>query len=98
MYGIPNMKLDKNRVVQRRIDLLEAEGITFKLNTTVGRDIMLDNLLDRYSAVLLATGQSKLLDLRIPGRSLKGIVQGLDFLKRTQKALLTHKVSLPCFY
>ena len=55
MYGIPNMKLDKD-VVQRRVDLLSEEGIEFKTNIEVGKDITSDELKSNYDAVVIATG------------------------------------------
>ena len=53
MYGIPNMKLDKKRVVQRRIDLMEAEGVDFITNTEIGKDISAKELVDGFDAVVL---------------------------------------------
>jgi len=77
MYGIPNMKLDKNDVVMRRVRLLEQEGIEFSPGTPVGDGAngTLDarELLADYDAVLLATGATLPRDLPIPGRPLKGI-------------------------
>lgn len=87
MYGIPNMKLDK-KVVSRRIDLLAAEGIQFRSNTDIGKDLALTKLLEDYSVVLMSLGIQKRADLMIPGRNLEGVVQGLDFLTKSQKSLL----------
>lgn len=87
MYGIPNMKVDK-KVVQRRIDLLTAEGIRFRPNTNIGKDVMLNTLLTDFDAVLLAVGTQRQAELKLPGRELQGIVQGLDFLVKSQKSLL----------
>lgn len=74
MYGVPNMKLDKSAVVQRRVDLLAAEGIRFVTGVHVGMasHLSLQQLTDENDAVLLATGATKPRDLPIPGRSLKG--------------------------
>jgi glutamate synthase (NADPH/NADH) small chain len=92
MYGIPNMKLDKNEVVLRRIKLLEDEGITFKCNTEIGKDITAEQLLKDFDAVVIATGATKPRDLPIEGRPLKGIHFAMDFLTANTKAVLdNHK-------
>ncbi len=59
MYGIPNMKLDKKLVVQRRIDLMKSEGVTFMESTEVGVDYPADKLLEEFDAVVLCTGATK---------------------------------------
>src|SRR5438067_1537767 len=53
MYGIPNMKLDKKKVVERRVEILEAEGITFKTGCEVGKDVAGQELLDGFDAVVV---------------------------------------------
>jgi len=88
MYGIPNMKLDKNEVVLRRIKLMEDEGIKFVCNTAVGKDITAEQLLEDFDAVILATGATKPRDLPIEGRPLKGIHFAMDFLTANTKAVL----------
>ena len=88
MYGIPNMKLDKNEVVLRRLKVLEAEGITFICNTEVGKNFPAKKLLDEFDAVILATGATKPRDLPIPGREFKGIHFAMDFLTANTKGLL----------
>lgn len=88
IYGIANMKLDKKKVVQRRVDLLAAEGIIFKTNVCVGQLVKLQSLLKEYDAVLLAVGTQRQVDLLIPGRQLEGVIQGLEFLVKSQKSLL----------
>ncbi len=92
MYGIPNMKLDKTQVVQRRVDLLRAEGIEFVTNANVGngRDGTIDirDLHDKHDAVLLATGATVPRDLPIPGRDLAGVHFAMDFLHANTKSLL----------
>ena len=88
MYGIPNMKLDKNEVVLRRIKLLEAEGIKFVCNTEVGKNYPAEKLLKEFDAVVLATGATEPRDLPIPGRELKGIHFAMDFLTANTKSLL----------
>ncbi len=87
MYGIPNMKLDKS-VVQRRVDLLLAEGISFVTNTEVGHDYPTEKLVNDFDAVVLCGGASKPRDLVIEGRHLKGIHFAMDFLRSNTKSLL----------
>ncbi|WP_035987956.1 glutamate synthase subunit beta [Leptolyngbya sp. KIOST-1] len=88
MYGIPNMKLDKKEVVQRRLDVLEAEGVTFVCNTEVGKDISAENLLKEFDSVVLCTGSTKPRDLPIEGRELKGIHFAMEFLTANTQAVL----------
>lgn len=87
MYGIPNMKLDK-ALVQRRADLLSAEGIHFVTNTDVGRDYAADRLLSEFDAVVLCGGASRPRDLSVENRSLPGIHFAMDFLRANTKRLL----------
>ena len=88
MYGIPNMKLDKEQVVMRRLKVLEDEGVTFVCNTEVGKDLPAEQLLKEYDSVVLCTGATKPRDLGIPGRELKGIHFAMDFLSANTKAVL----------
>lgn len=88
MYGIPNMKLDKNEVVLRRVKLLEDEGVIFKCNVNVGADITAEQLTKDFDAVVICTGATKPRDLPIPGRELKGIHFAMDFLTANTKAVL----------
>jgi glutamate synthase (NADPH/NADH) small chain len=87
MYGIPNMKLDKD-IVQRRIDLMAQEGVTFIMNTTVGVDVPASKLRDEFDALVLSCGATKPRDLPIEGRSLKGIHFAMEFLHANTKSLL----------
>ena len=88
MYGIPNMKLDKEEVVLRRIKLMEDEGVKFVCNTSVGTDLPAETLLKEFDATVLCTGATKPRDLPIPGRELKGIHFAMDFLTANTKAVL----------
>jgi len=88
MYGIPNMKLDKKGVVQRRLKQMEREGVAFRCNCEVGKDITSAQLLEEFDAVVLCTGATKPRDLPIEGRPLQGIHFAMDFLKGNTKALL----------
>ncbi len=88
MYGIPNMKLDKEKVVLRRLQLMEHEGVKFVCNTEVGKDITAKQLMDDFDAIVLCTGATKPRDLPIEGRQLKGIHFAMEFLHGNTKALL----------
>jgi len=90
MYGIPNMKLDKQIVVQRRVDLLAAEGVIFKTGVTIGQDITADQLKKDFDAVILCTGATVPNDFfaKTPGRHLKGIHFAMEFLHKNTKSLL----------
>ena len=88
MYGIPNMKLDKNEVVLRRVKLLEDSGVIFKCNVSVGTDITAEQLTKDFDATVICTGATKPRDLPIPGRELKGIHFAMDFLTANTKAVL----------
>lgn len=85
-YGIPDFKLEK-QIIDRRLALLEAEGIVFKPNTAVGTDISTDSLEDEFDVVLLCTGASLQRPLPIPGSNLKGVVQAMDFLPHNNKVV-----------
>ena len=87
MYGIPNMKLDKG-LVQRRIDQMAGEGVSFRANTEVGNNYPAGNLLREFDAVILCTGATKPRDLPVEGRTLKGIHFAMDFLHANTKSLL----------
>jgi glutamate synthase (NADPH/NADH) small chain len=89
MYGIPNMKLDK-RLVQRRVDLLAAEGVTFVTGCEVGKDYPADKLRTEFDAVVLCGGATKPNDFftKTEGRNLKGIHFAMEFLHANTKSLL----------
>lgn len=87
MYGIPNPHLDKN-IVQRRIDLLEEEGVRFVTNTEIGKNYPPEKLLKEFDASALCCGATKPRDLPIEGRNLKGIHFAVHFLTQNTKALL----------
>lgn len=92
MYGIPNMKLDKVEIVERRLGLMREEGIEFRVNAPVGNgsggSIDARELAKEYDAVLLATGATVPRDLPIPGRDLEGVRLAMDFLTRNTRSLL----------
>jgi glutamate synthase (NADPH/NADH) small chain len=89
MYGIPNMKLEKH-VVQRRLDLMAAEGVTFVTRTEVGRDYPAEKLLKEFDAAVLCGGAGKPRDLNVEGCQLKGIHFAMDFLYGNTKYLLDY--------
>src|SRR6266478_3281212 len=88
MYGIPNMKLDKEKVVLPRVKQMEAEGVKFVTNTEVGVNFPAEKLLSEFDATVLCTGATKARDLPIEGRNLKGIHFAMDFLTRNTRSLL----------
>jgi glutamate synthase (NADPH/NADH) small chain len=87
MYGIPNMKLDKD-LVDKRNKLMEAEGVTFKTGQWVGKDVDPTQLVKDYDAVLLALGATKPRDLPVPGRELNGVHFAMEFLTENTRSLL----------
>lgn len=84
MYGIPTMKLNKE-VVQRRVNILEQEGVKFIPNVEIGKDLPATILAQENDAMLICTGATKPRDLEIPGRDLKGIHFAMEFLETWQK-------------
>ena len=87
MYGIPNMKLGKD-VVDRRINLLENEGIKFITNVNIGKDIAMKELEDNFDAVILSTGATQARDLPAENRDAIGIYPAMEFLTSNTKSLL----------
>lgn len=88
MYGIPNMKLDKS-VVERRIKLMEDEGVKFILNADVTQDKkLLKKVKEEFDAVVICTGAGNPRDIKAEGRDAEGIYFAVDFLRSTTKALL----------
>jgi glutamate synthase (NADPH) small chain len=85
MYGIPHYKLRKEKV-QRRIDLLAAEGIEFRYNTTVGETIPWEQVKSAYDAVVISTGAEAPRDLPVPGRELDGVHYAMEFLPQSNRA------------
>jgi glutamate synthase (NADPH/NADH) small chain len=83
-YGIPDFKLEK-WVIDRRISILEQEGVVFKCNAHVGKNIHINDLLRDYHAIVLTGGSTIPRDLPIPGRDLKGVHFAMDFLKQQNK-------------
>jgi glutamate synthase (NADPH/NADH) small chain len=87
MYGIPNMKLEKS-VITRRIELMQAAGIKFVLNTEIGSDLPADELTANFDAVVLCAGAGKPRHLQTEGHDLKGVHFALEFLKGSTRRIL----------
>jgi len=85
-FGIPNFKLNKN-VIDRRLELLEAEGIHFVTNAEVGKNISIKEIKSKFDAVCITIGAGKARDLVAEGRELKGIHFALDFLIQQNRLL-----------
>lgn len=90
MYGIPNMKLDK-RFVQRRVDLLKEEGVSFITSTEIGKDIPASRLQEEFDAIVLCGGSTKPRDLPAEGRDTNGVHFAMEFLRANTKSLLDSK-------
>ena len=87
MYGIPNMKLEKS-VIERRINIMKEEGVSFELNANVGEQVDAKKIMKEYDSVVLACGASNPRNIEVPGRDANGIYYAVDFLKSTTKSLL----------
>lgn len=90
-YGIPNMKLDKG-ILDRRLRLMKEEGVVFQTNTDVGKDILPEELKEKFDRVILACGASNPRDIKVPGRDGKGIYFAVDFLTSVTKSLLDSRL------
>ena len=89
MYGIPNMKLDKREVVERRLKLMEASGVEFRCGVEVGRNVTAEQLRQDFDAIVVCTGATKARDLPIEGRALKGVHFAMEFLTANTKAVVS---------
>ncbi|TVZ37992.1 glutamate synthase (NADH) small subunit [Alteromonadaceae bacterium 2753L.S.0a.02] len=87
MYGIPNMKLEK-QFVERRVKLMAEEGVEFVTETEIGKHIPASAIAEKYDAVVLATGATKPRDLQVDGRQLENIHFAMEFLSSNTKSLL----------
>ncbi|MDA8849857.1 glutamate synthase subunit beta, partial [Flavobacteriaceae bacterium] len=85
-YGIPDFKMEKN-IIDRRLDVLEAEGIIFKCNVEIGETVKAESLENEFDAVVLATGATIKRGLPIPGSDLNGVEQAMEFLPHNNKAV-----------
>ncbi|MBS1666914.1 MAG: glutamate synthase subunit beta [Bacteroidetes bacterium] len=91
-YGIPDFKLEK-WVIDRRVSLMEEEGVVFKCNANVGVNISVNDLLREYHAIVLAGGATIPRDLKVPGRELKGVYFAMEFLKQQNKRLSNKEIT-----
>lgn len=90
-YGIPDFKLEKS-FIDRRLDIMKEEGVTFKTNSYVGRDVKINDIMKDYDAVCITIGAREARDLPIEGRELSGIHQALDYLTQQNKTCAGDKV------
>ncbi|OHE79121.1 MAG: glutamate synthase [Verrucomicrobia bacterium RIFCSPLOWO2_12_FULL_64_8] len=95
MYGIPNMKLDKQEVVLRRLRLMEQEGIKFVCNAHVGENVEPQIFLKEYNATVICTGATQPRDLPVDGRQLKGVHFAMEYLTANTKAVLAGNGASP---
>ena len=93
-YGIPNFKLDK-RLIDRRVEQMEAEGTVFRTGVEIGKDISWDDLRSRYDAVVVAIGSTVPRDMKIPGRELKGIPFAMEFLPDVARTVASRATTSP---
>ena len=92
-YGIPNMKLEK-QIIDRKVAVLEEEGIEFRTGCNVGKDVKAAEILKEFDRVILCCGASNPRDIKAPGRDAEGIYFAVDFLKSTTKALWANDMKL----
>jgi len=83
-YGIPEFKMEK-RFLDRRISLMEAEGVVFRTGTTVGTNVSAEQIRNEYDAVLLAGGAGQPRDLKVPGRELRGVHFAMEYLTQQNR-------------
>ena len=93
-YGIPDFKLEKN-IIDRRVRILEEEGIVFRCKANVGVNVSVNDLLREYHAIVLAGGSTIPRDLPVPGRSLKGVHFAMEFLKQNNKRVAGETAVVP---
>jgi glutamate synthase (NADPH/NADH) small chain len=90
-YGIPDFKLEKS-VVERRIKLMEEEGVVFKCNANVGVNVSVNDLVREFHAIVLAGGSTIPRDLPVTGRQVKGVYFAMDFLKQQNQRVAKEKI------
>lgn len=95
-YGIPDFKMEK-KVIDRRLEILIAEGIEFNCNVEIGVTILAKEIEAKYDAVVICTGSTIKRELPIEGANLKGVVQAMDFLPHNNKAVDGQHNRLPKF-
>jgi len=90
-YGIPDFKMEKH-LIDRRVEQMEAEGVTFRTHTAVGVDISAEEISAQFDAVMIAAGSTAPRDLDVPGRELKGVHFAMDFLPQQNKVVAGDEV------
>jgi glutamate synthase (NADPH/NADH) small chain len=85
-YGIPDFKMEKH-LIDRRMEQMEAEGVTFRTGVNVGEDVTVEQLRGEFDAVVLATGATAARNLEVPGRELEGVHLAMDFLPQQNKVV-----------
>ena len=93
MYGIPIMKLEKS-IIERRVNLMKAEGVEFVFNADVGRSTSADHIFNEYDAVALCCGAKKARSLTAPGIESKGVMFAVDFLTSVTKCVISTSSAL----
>ncbi len=93
-YGIPDFKLEKS-IVQRRLDIMEQEGVSFECGVKAGSDVSLKFLRSRFDVICLACGSREPRNLKIPGRELEGIHFAMDFLRQQNMRIGLENISGP---
>ncbi|BAV04627.1 glutamate synthase (NADH) small subunit [Filimonas lacunae] len=91
-YGIPDFKLEKS-VIDRRVALMEEEGVTFRCNANVGVNVSVNDLVREFHVIVLAGGSTIPRDLPIPGRQLKGVHYAMEFLKQQNQRVAKEPVT-----
>lgn len=92
-YGIPDFKLEKN-VIDRRVALMEEEGVVFRCNANVGVNVSVNDLVREFHAIVLAGGSTIPRDLPIPGRQLKGVHFAMEFLKQQNQRVANEPIAV----
>lgn len=92
-YGIPDFKLNKG-VIDRRIDLMKEAGVKFETNTSVGEDILVDQLSEEFDAIVLCGGATVARDLELAGRTLKGVHLAMEYLEQNNRKVAGDPISL----
>lgn len=90
-YGIPDFKMDK-QILERRLELMRAEGVVFEPNTAIGEDISTDYLIRKFDAICLAGGAREPRDLNVQGRELKGVHFAMEFLTQQNKIIANEPI------
>lgn len=93
-YGIPDFKLEKP-IIDRRLDIMNEEGVIFKMNAEVGKNINPEGLKNDFDAIVICTGSTEARDLNIPGRDLEGVHFAMDFLSRQNKEVAGDNIQEP---